>query len=103
MIQVIAIVTTKPGKRDEVLAAFKDVVPEVLAEDGCIEYAPMVDTVEAAGVASPFGDDSFVVCEKWASLDHLMVHAGAPHMLTYREKVKDLTVDTKLHILSPVD
>ena len=38
MIHVVAIITTLPGKRAEVLTAFLANVPAVLAEDGCIEY-----------------------------------------------------------------
>ena len=43
MIHVIAIITAKPGKRDEVLKNFKDNVPAVHAEKGCIEYGAAVD------------------------------------------------------------
>ena len=37
MIHVIAIITAKPGKRDEILKNFKANVPAVHAEKGCIE------------------------------------------------------------------
>ena len=43
MIHVIAIITAKPGKRDEVLKNFKDNIPAVHAEKGCIEYGATVD------------------------------------------------------------
>ena len=38
MIHVVAVLTAKPGKRDEVLKAFRANVPNVKAENGCIEY-----------------------------------------------------------------
>ena len=44
MIHVVAIITAKPGKRDEVLKNFKANVPAVHAEKGCIEYGATVDT-----------------------------------------------------------
>ena len=43
MIHVLAIITAKPGKRDEVLAAFRANMPAVHAEQGCIEYGPATD------------------------------------------------------------
>jgi len=43
MIHVIAIITAKPGKRDELLAAFRANMPAVHAEAGCIEYGPALD------------------------------------------------------------
>lgn len=38
MIHVIAIITAKPGKRTELLAAFSLIVPLVHAEKGCVKY-----------------------------------------------------------------
>ena len=35
MIHVVAVITAKPGKREEVLAAFRANVPAVRAEKGC--------------------------------------------------------------------
>ena len=43
MIHVLAIITTKPGKRDEVLGLFRANMPAVHAEDGCVEYGPVID------------------------------------------------------------
>ena len=44
MIHVLAIITAKPGKRDEILKNFKANVPAVHAEKGCIEYGATIDT-----------------------------------------------------------
>lgn len=102
MIHVIAIITTKPGQREAVLAAVRDNVPNVLAEDGCIEYGPATDTAGAGPIQTPMGEDTFVVIEKWASLDHLKAHARAPHMAAYAAKVKDMLAARVVHVLSPV-
>ncbi|MBT5663961.1 MAG: antibiotic biosynthesis monooxygenase, partial [Rhodospirillaceae bacterium] len=48
-----------------------------------------------------FGSDTFVVVEKWESLDHLKAHAGSPHMAEYGAKTKDLLADRIIHVLSP--
>jgi len=100
MVHVVARITTKPGKREEVLKAFNENVPNVHAEDGCIEYGPTIDTEGVGDFQTPCGPDTFVVIEKWESLDHLMAHAAAPHMATYAAKVKDMLADRVIHVLS---
>lgn len=101
VVHVLAVLTTKPGKRDDVLAAFNENVPAVHAEDGCIEYGATIDTPDAGRFQTPFGPDTFVVVEKWQSLAHLKSHSAAPHMAAYAEKVKDLMADRVIHVLSP--
>ncbi len=101
MIHIIAIITTKPGHRDEVLAAFHANMPAVHAEAGCIEYAPAIDTPDMGRIQTKLGDDSFAVIEKWESPAALMAHAAAPHMADYAAKTKDLLVSRVIHVLSP--
>jgi|GEM_PF-320360 len=76
MIHVIAVITTKPGKRADVLDAFRANMPAVHAEDGCIEYQPVVDTAFGT-FATPLGEDTFMVIEKWSSADTLKAHAAS--------------------------
>ncbi len=98
MIHVIAVITTKPGKRDDVLDAFRANMPAVHAEDGCIEYQPVVDTAFGT-FATPLGEDTFMVIEKWSSADTLKAHAASPHMAAYGAKVKDWLADRVIHVL----
>ena len=100
MINVIAIITTKPGQRDTVLAAFRANMPAVHAEKGCVEYAPAIDTPGMGKFQTPIGPDSFMVIEKWASKEDLMAHAAAPHMAAYAAKVKDMLAGRVIHVLS---
>jgi len=101
MVHVVAVITAKPGKRDEILTAFKANVPNVEAEDGCIEYGATVDADGLGGFQTKFGDDTFVVVEKWASVDALKAHAVAPHMAEYAAKTKDMIANRTIHVLSP--
>ena len=101
MIHVIAIITAKPGMRDAVLDAFRANRPAVLAEDGCIEYGPAVDAEGAGAVQTAFGPDTFVVIEKWASLDALKAHGAAPHMAAYAARTRDMVARRVIHVLSP--
>ncbi len=101
MIHVIAVITAKPGKRDEVLKHFRANVPAVRAENGCIEYGAAVDAEPALPIQTKYGPDTIVVVEKWESMDALKAHAAAPHMKEYGAKTKDLLASRVIHILSP--
>jgi quinol monooxygenase YgiN len=101
MIHVIAVITAKPGKRDAILKEFRGNVPNVLAEKGCIEYGAAVDADNALPFQTRSGPDTFLVIEKWESMDALKAHAAAPHMAAYAAKTRDLIASRTIHILSP--
>ena len=101
MVHVLAVITAKPGRRDEILAAFRANVPAVHAEDGCIEYGATIDTEDVGALQTPFGDDTFVAVEKWESLAALKAHIAAPHMAAYGVKTKDMVANRIIHVLSP--
>jgi quinol monooxygenase YgiN len=101
MIHVIAIITAKPGKRDEVLKHFRANVAAVRAEKGCLEYAAAVDADPPLPVQTSYGPDTFVVIEKWESIEALKAHGAAPHMAAYGAKTKDLLASRVIHVLSP--
>ena len=101
MIHVIAVITAKPGKREEILRHFQANVPAVHAEKGCIEYGAAVDADPALPVQTKYGPDTFVVVEKWESMNALKAHAAAPHMQAYGAKTKELLASRVIHILSP--
>jgi quinol monooxygenase YgiN len=101
IVHVIAVVTAKPGRRAEVLQAFQANVPNVHAEEGCIEYVATVDAEGAGSIQTRFGEDTYVVVEKWASLDALKAHGAAPHMTAYAARTKDLIASRVIHVLEP--
>ncbi len=101
MIHVVAVITARPGKREEILGHFRANVPAVLAEKGCIEYGPAIDADPALPVQAKFGPDTFLAIEKWESMEALKAHAAAPHMVAYAAKTRDLIASRAVHILSP--
>ena len=101
MIHVIAVITAKPGKRAQILEAFRANVPNVRAEKGCIEYGAAVDADPALPVQTKYGPDTFLAIEKWESMDALKTHAAAPHMATYAAKTRDLIASRVIHVLTP--
>jgi quinol monooxygenase YgiN len=102
VIHVLALITTKPGMRDEVLDAFRANVPAVHAEEGCVEYGATIDSEGVGPFQTQLGADTFVVVEKWASVEALKAHAASPHMAAYGAKTKDLLASRVIHVLSPV-
>jgi quinol monooxygenase YgiN len=101
MIHVIATIELRHGQRDAFLAEFRKVVPQVLAEPGCIEYGPAIDAQTDIAAQHPMRDDVVTIVEKWASVEDLKRHLVAPHMQGYRPKVKDMISQTTLVVLQP--
>ena len=99
MIHVIAVISAKPGMRDAVLQAFRANVPAVKAEQGCIEYGAAVDFANGPKFQTQYGADTFVVIEKWESMDHLKAHGASEHMKAYGAKNKDLVAERAVHVL----
>jgi len=102
MIHVVAAITAKPGMRDSVLQAFRANVPAVRAENGCIEYGGAVDAENALPFQTSIGPDTFLVIEKWKSMEALKEHGAAPHMTAYAAKTKEMIARRVIYILSPV-
>ncbi|MGJ7545092.1 putative quinol monooxygenase [Variovorax sp. LT1R16] len=102
MIHALAIITAKPGLRAQVLEAFQANVPAVLAEEGCIEYAATVDAAGVPPSRGTFGEDTFVVIERWESLAALQAHAVSAHMAAFGAKVKDWIASRTIHVLEAV-
>jgi quinol monooxygenase YgiN len=101
MIRVVAIVTAKPGRRDELLTKFHALIPIVHAEQGCIEYQPTIDAEGFGASQAKLGPNKFVVIESWADADALKAHGVAPHMAAYRLETKELTESVVVHMLAP--
>ncbi|MCL1962100.1 MAG: antibiotic biosynthesis monooxygenase [Desulfovibrionaceae bacterium] len=102
MIQVVAIITAKPGQRENILEAFRANRPAVLAEEGCVEYNAAVDAAGMPASRGTLGPDTFVVIEKWASLAALQAHGAGPNMAAYGAKTREFTASRMIHVLEPV-
>jgi quinol monooxygenase YgiN len=98
MISVIASIRVKAGKRSEFLQIFKANLPKVRQEKGCVEYFPAVD-VDSGLPLQTLDENMVTIIEKWESLEALRNHLTTPHMLAYREKVKDIVEGLSLKVL----
>ncbi len=102
MIHVIAMIQLKPGAQDEFLSCFREVIPSVRAEQGCLAYEPTVDAATNLAAQPDPRQDVVTVVEKWESLEALEAHLVAPHMLSYRQRVKSLVEGVSLHVLTSI-
>ncbi len=101
MIHVIAIIRAQPGKRGELLAAFRPLVPIVLQEVGCLAYEPTIDAETDMERQDRWGEDVLTMVERWESVPHLNAHLAAPHMAEFRQQHGHLIMGLELHILKP--
>ena len=102
MIYVIATIEVVPGRREEMLAATRQIVPTVRAEEGCIEYGPMIDTPSGLPVQGPVRPDVVTMVEKWESRAALEAHLKTPHMVDYFQRTENLRRGLSLQVLEPV-
>ncbi len=100
MIHVIASLQIKENHLAEFIGIFKANVPNVLQEKGCVEYVPTID-VPTDLPPQERNRCGVTIVEKWETLDDLLAHLKAPHMLAYGEKVKDMVEKKSLKILTP--
>jgi quinol monooxygenase YgiN len=101
VIHVIANIEVKSGRRDEFLRLFRENVPNVLAEDGCIRYEPSLDVDTGIPVQGGVRENVVTIVEAWESLEHLKAHLEAPHMAVYREKVAGMVAGVTLQVVEP--
>ncbi len=100
MINVIASIRIRKGCRDEYLALFKENLPNVRAEEGCIEYVPCVDA-DTGWKSQAMDPLRVTVVEKWESMEALQAHSRAPHMAALRDKAGHLVESVTLRVVEP--
>ena len=78
---VVAELTAKPGREEELRNLLTTIVGPVRAEEGCIQYDLHVSTKDPA---------AFVFYENWKDADALKSHAGSAHMKEFGAKAMEL-------------
>lgn len=92
-VTVIATLQVKSGQRDALLAELIGTVPDMLAEPGCLGYAP--HTV---------GRDTVVIVESWESMEALGVHAKAEPLTRFNAATENLlAAPMDVVVARPVD
>ena len=101
MINVIASIKIKESHMSEFIEIFKENMANVLLETGCIEYVPTLDFATGFPVQELISI-VITIIEKWETLENLQAHIIAPHMLEYKEKVRDIVESVSLKVLGKV-
>ena len=101
MIYVIAEIELNAGSREPFLTHLQANIPNVRAEEGCLEYVATVDAQTDLGAQPSPRPNTVTVVEKWENLDALNAHLAAPHMATFRANVQEFVVKTVLRVLDP--
>ena len=101
MLHVIATIELRPGGRETFLEQFRQLVPLVHAEQGCLAYGPTVDLPTLIPAQVEVRDDVVTVIEQWESVEALEAHLIAPHMNDFRGRVKEVVAGITLQILQP--
>lgn len=101
MIYVVATITLHPGTRSRFLDVMHKLVPQVLAEQGCLEYSPTIDIASGSGAQIAMREDVVTMVERWDSTTALAAHAIAPHMVTFRQDAKAYMISSSLQVITP--
>jgi quinol monooxygenase YgiN len=102
MINVIASIHVKEGMLSDYLQILKAIARLVRKERGCVAYVPTVD-IDTGLPLQVLDKNVVTILERWESLEALNAHLVSPHMLDYREKVKDIVGRVSVKVLRELD
>lgn len=104
MIHVHALLEIAPGRMDEYLPIHQALLPQILQEEGCIEYLLAVDASTSIEMQRQAGPEVVSVIEQWENVSAFETHLDAPHVVEFRQRVEGLLLNATAYILesSPV-
>lgn len=93
-LNVVAVLTAKPGSEQIVREALESLVEPTKAEPGCVSYALYSSAVDPT---------VFITIEQWSSQDDLNAHMTTPHIAAAMGIAGDhLAAAPAIHPLVPV-
>jgi len=81
MIIVVATITSKPGKRNEIISKSQKVISKTRMESGCISYELMASTED---------ENVLVMVERWENMESLQAHMQTPHFQSFGPSIEHL-------------
>ena len=101
MLKVIAHIHFEPARRARLLEIYDELVPQVLAEDGCHQYEPHEDL--PTDLPNQLGDQGrLLVLEQWRDWEAFEAHLQAPHVIEFRKAIQGIVTEVKVQVLKPV-
>ena len=97
MIYVIARMELNDNCMDAMQQLLSRTVPQVLAEEGCLQYTPCVDVDEATQA------QYITIVEAWSSRETHKAHLATAHMAEFREAAKSLRKGSDVKIVAPLN
>ena len=98
MIHVIASIFIKEAKVPNVLKIYETFAPKVNQEEGCLLYLPTIDC--KTDIATQLQADNIVtVIDKWESMAAFKKHLSAPHVVEFRENIKESVEKVSIKVL----
>ncbi|HMA86943.1 MAG TPA: putative quinol monooxygenase [Desulfosalsimonadaceae bacterium] len=95
MIAVIATLPVKPEKREEALAAVKELMAGVADEDGTIDYTLNIDEQDP---------DTFIFIERYQDMAALTAHSATPHFKAFMDKASEFAADApEIRVLTELE
>ena len=92
MIYVIAELRIKPGTAEKAAAEARKVVAGTVKEEGCLQYDFHLSVTDPTRL---------VAVERWTSREALDAHNRMPHLLAWREALKEFLVERNIQIITP--
>ncbi|MDD2159089.1 MULTISPECIES: putative quinol monooxygenase [Pseudomonas] len=89
-LRVVAVLTAKAGKEQQVEQVLRACVQPSRAEDGCLSY-DLNRCIEQAG--------RFVFVERWASHEAIALHRQMPHYTAMAKALGELLSDRQVYVL----
>ena len=97
MIYVIARMELNDNCMTAMQELLERTVPQVLAEEGCLQYTPCADVDEETK------EQFITIVEAWSSRETHKAHLASAHMAVFREAANKLRKNSVVKIVSPLN
>lgn len=103
MIHVIATIKARDGQRNTLVAAFREILPEVRVKAGCLQYALALHLPTSFPGQAQFDDNEFILIETWVDLASLKAHITNPAYQAWYMQQWHLVIGASMQIFEVVD
>jgi len=103
MIHVIATIRACDGQRNTLVAAFREILPEVRVKAGCLQYVLALHLPTGFPGQAQFDENEFIIVETWADLAALKTHLASPAYQGWYMQLWHLVSSASMQVFEIVD
>jgi quinol monooxygenase YgiN len=104
MIHVIATIQARAGQRGTLVAAFREILPEVRLKAGCLQYALAQQLATGFPGQAPFdAENELILVETWSDLEALEAHLADPAYQAWYMPLWNLISGASMQIFEVLD